>query len=32
LPIPNFTIKRIIQGLFVLVALVVILQRTGMVA
>jgi hypothetical protein len=31
LPIPNFTIKRIIQALCVLVALMVILQRTGVV-
>lgn len=30
LPIPSSTIKRIIQALFVLVALVVILDRTGL--
>jgi hypothetical protein len=29
LPIPNSTIKRIIQALFVLVALLFILDRTG---
>ena len=29
LPIPNGTIKRIIQALFVLIALLAILDRTG---
>lgn len=31
LPIPSSTIKRIIQALLVLVALVVILDRTGLI-